>query len=149
MAAVLALSLTGCDKADNETPVTANEAEDAQFQKYVECLQKQGIKASYTQDAQGKGNFDVDSGPNDPKFKAAQQTCAEYVPTELKKTASPAELDALIKVATCMRKQGIKVEDPTIEDPALHISGSEEEGKKAEAIKASCEKEVQGASPSS
>jgi hypothetical protein len=149
MAAVLALALTGCSSPDNETPKTANEQEDAQFQKYVQCLQDKGIKASYTQDAQGKGNFDVDSGPNDPKFKAAQQACAEFVPTDLKKDVSPTELDAMIKVAACMRKQGVTVEDPTAEDPALHISGSVDDSAKTEGIKAACEKEVQGASPSS
>jgi hypothetical protein len=149
LAAVLALALTGCSDPETATPKTANEQEDAQFQKYVECLQEQGIKASYTQDGQGKGTFDVDSGPNDPKFKAAQQACAEFVPTELKKDASPAELDALVKVATCMRKQGVKVEDPTVEDPALHISGSVDDSAKTEGIRAACEQEVRGgASPS-
>jgi uncharacterized protein involved in copper resistance len=147
MTAVLALSLIGCsDPADTTTPA---DKEDAQFQKYVDCLQKNGIKASYTQDGQGKGHFDADAGPNDPKFKAAQQACAQYAPQEFKKTVSPSELDALVKVAACMRKQGISVVDPTVDDPALHVSGSEDESKKAEGIKATCEKEGQGASPSS
>lgn len=48
-----------------------------------------------------------------------------------------------------MRKQGIAVEDPTVDDPALHVSGSEGDSKKADGIKASCETEVQGTSPSS
>lgn len=94
MAAVLALSLTGCSAADRETQTPATDQEEAQFLKYVECLQKQGIKASYSQDSQGQGHFDADTWPDDPKFKAAQQACAEHVPQEMKKTASPAELDA-------------------------------------------------------
>ncbi|MBF9130383.1 hypothetical protein I0C86_15660 [Plantactinospora sp. S1510] len=149
MVAVAALSLLGCSAADNETPKTDQEQEDAQFLKYVKCLQDNGVEASYSQGSDGRGHFDVDSGPGDPKFKAARQACAEYVPQEMKKTASPSELDALIKVAACMRKQGIAVEDPTIDDPALHIGGAEGDSRKIEEIRASCQKETLIPSPSS
>jgi hypothetical protein len=45
-----------------------------------------------------------------------------------------------------MRKQGIDVEDPTADDPALHISGTEGDSEKAEKVKATCETEIKASS---
>lgn len=147
VAAVLAISLTGCSTADKKTPVTSQD--DTPYTDYVNCLQKHGVKASFTRDAQGQAHLDADTGPKDPTFVAAQQACVQYAPSAMTKTASPAELDTLVKVAACLRKQGITVKDPTADDPALHLSGDQAGSAKAEQIKAACEKEVQGASPSS
>lgn len=143
-AAVLALALTGCSAPNPQSQTDPQDEEEAQFVVYVECLQEQGVDASYTQDAEGQGHFDVDAVPDDPKFVAAQRACAEHVPQEMKKTLTAAELDALIEVAACMRKQGVDVEDPTVDEPGLRIRGSEEDSAKADEIRAACEKEVEG-----
>jgi hypothetical protein len=102
MAAVLAVTLTGCGSSNKTT--RANDQDDEQYLQYTQCLQKQGIKASYSRDSQGRYHFDADTGPNDPKFIAAKKACTSYVPQRMKQSASPEELDKLVKIADCMRK---------------------------------------------
>jgi hypothetical protein len=146
-AAALALGLTACGPDANKATPAAG-SDDDQYLKYTQCLQKQGIEASYSKDAQGRYHFEADAGPKDPEFVAARKACAALLPDRMRESASPAELDQMVRIADCMRKQGLQVENPTVDDPSIKMGGSVDDSQKAEAIKAACEKEVKGASPS-
>ena len=52
-------------------------------------------------------------GPDDPKFKAAQQACQKYLPNGGQPTRpNPQEQQQMLAFARCMRQHGIDVPDP-------------------------------------
>jgi hypothetical protein len=54
-------------------------------------------------------------GPNDPKFKAAEQTCKQYQPDGGQPgRPSPQEQQEALAFARCMRQHGINTPDPKI-----------------------------------
>jgi hypothetical protein len=54
-------------------------------------------------------------GPNDPKFKAAEQACRQYQPDGGQPgRPSPQEEQAALAFARCMRQHGINMPDPKI-----------------------------------
>jgi hypothetical protein len=58
----------------------------------------------------------------DPKKReAAEAACRNVAPPGMYAKPSAEELDRYVKVAQCLRDQGIKVTDPTAERPQLQI----------------------------
>jgi hypothetical protein len=114
--AVLALALTGCgtgspkvSSSSGNSRTSADEQQKDQELKYVECLRKNGMKIADPVD----GRYDLDnSDSKDPKSKAALAACAQYAPSQERDEFSAEEQDAMVKMAQCMRKHGIKVQDP-------------------------------------
>jgi hypothetical protein len=139
MAALLAL-VAACSTPDK--PATAKKPEDEQLIKYVQCLQQHGVHATVSLDPDGDSHLDVDTGPNDPAFVAGRQACKAVAPADMTKSLSPAEFDRLVKIADCMRKQGLDVKDPTADDPGLRMAGSVDDTEKARKIQQECEKTV-------
>jgi hypothetical protein len=65
-----------------------------------------GISQGFTARRGGKG-------PDDPKFKAAQQACQKYLPNGGQPTKpNPQEQQQMLAFARCMRQHGIDVPDP-------------------------------------
>jgi hypothetical protein len=65
-----------------------------------------GISQGFTARRGGKG-------PDDPKFKAAQQACNKYLPNGGQPTKpNPQEQQQLLQFARCMRQHGINMPDP-------------------------------------
>jgi hypothetical protein len=130
VAAALTIALTGCSKDEtpsaggagvSDTSGGAAPTGDAdpftKVVKYAECLQKQGLKVKIRPD-------DGYSLPKnyDPKVKeAAEAACRNEAPPGMYDKPSAEELDRYVKVAQCLRDQGIKVKDPTADRPQLEI----------------------------
>jgi biotin operon repressor len=127
-AAVLTLALSGCASDDGKAtnasaggPASSGPSGAAdpfsKVIKYAECLQKHGLKVKIKP---GDGYSLHDS---DPKVKAAAEAaCRSVAPPGMYDKPSAAELDKAVKVAHCLRDQGIKVEDPTEDHPQLRIA---------------------------
>jgi hypothetical protein len=127
-AAVLTLALSGCASDDGKAtnasaggPAGSGPSGAAdpfsKVIKYAECLQKQGLKVKIKP---GDGY----SLPRnyDPKVKAAAEAaCRSVAPPGMYDKPSAEELDKMVKVAHCLRDQGVKVKDPTEDNPHLQI----------------------------
>jgi hypothetical protein len=116
--ALLALALTGCgitgSPRANSTSSAARSGTDSaqkdQELKYVQCLRKNGMKIADPVN----GRYDIDNSESkDPKSQAAVKACAQYAPSTQNDKISAKELDGLMKMAQCLRRHGIKVQDPT------------------------------------
>jgi hypothetical protein len=51
-------------------------------------------------------------GPDDPKFKAADQACKQYAPSGEQETVDPQLQQQMVAYARCMRQHGINIPDP-------------------------------------
>ena len=85
---------------------------------FARCMRQHGIDLP---DPQFNGNgisqgFTArrgSKGPDDPKFKAAQQACNKYLPNGGQPTKpNPQEQQQMLAFARCMRQHGIDVPDP-------------------------------------
>jgi hypothetical protein len=136
LAAVLALTLAvaacgGGGKSDgvaslsgsNKPTATTSASSSKDFKQaalaFARCMRQHGIDMP---DPQFTGNGRITQelksgpggkGPDDPKFKAAQQACQKYMPNggTIKKP-SPQEQQQMLAFARCMRQHGIDVPDP-------------------------------------
>jgi hypothetical protein len=84
---------------------------------YARCMRQHGINVPDPKvDAAGRvaQQMPSDIGPEDPKFKAANQACKQYLPNG----GAPEKVDPQIQqhmlaYARCMRQHGINIPDPT------------------------------------
>jgi hypothetical protein len=128
VAAALTLALSGCsnDKdqgtgGDAVSKGGAGPSGDAdpftKVIKYAECLQRNGLAVKIKPD----DGFSLPKG-YDPKVKeAAEAACRNVAPPGMYEKPSAEELDRYVKIAQCLRDQGIKVKDPTADRPQLEI----------------------------
>jgi hypothetical protein len=142
VAAALTLALSGCGSDDqaggSADPGPSGEADPFnKVIKYAECLQKEGLQVKINP---GDGfslpkNFD-------PKVKeAAEAACRSVAPPGMYAKPSAEELDRYVKVAQCLRAQGVKVKDPTEDRPQLQIDHAPDNLKQ---LQEACQKKVGG-----
>jgi hypothetical protein len=82
---------------------------------YARCLRQHGIDLpDPTFDAQGRMTMQLPSGvgPDDPKFKAADQACKQYAPSGEPEQVDPQTQQQMVAYARCMRQHGINIADP-------------------------------------
>jgi hypothetical protein len=128
VAAVFTLSLTGCASDDGkptgesvDTPAGSGPSGQgdpfAKVIKYAECLKKEGLQVKINP---GDG-FTMPENTDPKKREAAEAACRNVAPPGMYAKPSAEELDRYVKVAQCLRDQGIKVTDPTEDRPQLQI----------------------------
>jgi hypothetical protein len=112
-------SLNGANKPTTTTtgPLSKQDAKQAALA-FARCMRQNGIDMP---DPQFSGNRITQEfkagpgskGPDDPKFKAAQQACNKYLPNGGQPPKlNPQERQQLVEFARCMREHGIDVPDP-------------------------------------
>jgi hypothetical protein len=82
---------------------------------YARCMRQHGIDApDPTFDAAGHMGMQMPSGvgPDDPKFKAAEQACKQYAPSAEPEKVDPQVQQQMLAFARCMRQHGINIADP-------------------------------------
>jgi hypothetical protein len=86
---------------------------------FARCMRQHGLPAFPDPQLSGDGGiaqrFPRGVGPNDPKVKAAQQACRQYLPNGGQvQRPSPQEQQEALAFARCMRRHGINMPDPQI-----------------------------------
>jgi hypothetical protein len=111
-------SLNGSDKPTATTTASNSKDPRQAALEFARCMRQHGIDMP---DPQFSGNKITQSirggpgkmGPDDPKFKAAQQACQKYAPDGGQLTKpNPQQQQQLLQFARCMRQHGIDVPDP-------------------------------------
>ncbi|HYT25006.1 MAG TPA: hypothetical protein VEP73_00780, partial [Actinomycetota bacterium] len=111
-------SLSGSGRPTSTTNANSSEDFRQAALAFARCMRQHGIDMP---DPQFSGNRVTQElkagpggkGPDDPKFKAAQQACRQYMPNggqPLKPNAQ--EQQQMVQFARCMRQHGIAVPDP-------------------------------------
>jgi hypothetical protein len=126
LAAVVTLGLAGCGQGTAPPP---SSTEKAQMARYAACMQQYGIHIPGPDENEPAGGV-VTLNTADPKALAAQAACARLAPNPHRQgQLSAADEDHALKVAECLRKQGIKAKDPdpgsaqvTIEEGVTYTS---------------------------
>jgi hypothetical protein len=78
--------------------------------KFSQCMKGYGINIPGPDEAGGPVQT---FNPNDPKAQAAQAACRKYAPNPQQQGKLTAEQeDRALKLAECLRKQGISAKDP-------------------------------------
>lgn len=114
LAAVAALGLAACS---GQAPPPAS-ADTEKMKKYAECMQQYGINIPAPDEGEPAGGLFTIS-TSDPKALAARSACARFAPTAQKQgKLDPAEEERALKLAECLRMEGVKAQDP--------VSGSTE-----------------------
>jgi hypothetical protein len=121
-------SLKGGGKATATTRAGGGDDRQAALN-YARCMRQHGIDLpDPTFDAQGHMAIQNPPGvgPDDPKFKAAQQACQKYLPNGGQPTKpNPQEQQQMVQFARCMRQHGVDIPDPK---PGGGIDASGEAG---------------------
>jgi hypothetical protein len=107
-------SLKGGDKATATTRAGGDDRQAALA--YARCMRQHGIDLPDPKfDAQGHMAIQNPPGvgPDNPKFKAANQACQQYLPNggEPPKP-NPQEQQQMLAFARCMRQHGVNMPDP-------------------------------------
>jgi hypothetical protein len=121
-------SLSGANKATTTTsaPLSKQDAQQAALA-FARCMRQQGIDMP---DPQMSGNRITQEfkagpgskGPDDPKFKAAQQACNKYLPNGGQPPKpNPQQQQQMLALARCMRQHGINMPDPDPNGGAIVI----------------------------
>jgi hypothetical protein len=80
---------------------------------YAQCIRDNGYTEFPDPDPEGGFKFLIEPG-SAPRFKAATAACAHLAPEGMRDDdVTPAQLDALIKLAQCIRENGV----PEFPDP--------------------------------
>ena len=106
----------GGDKATGTTRAGGGGNDRQMALHYARCMRQHGIDMPDPKfDAQGHMALQNPPGvgPDDPKFKAANQACQQYLPNggEPEKP-NPQEQQQMVQFARCMRQHGINMPDP-------------------------------------
>lgn len=131
----LAAALVGCGSG-SEGSTSANPTADAVDQgvKYAQCMRKNGIQMEDPKP--GEGIRMLAKPGNEAKMKAAEAACKAFAPTRNGNGKMSAEdLDRQTKLAQCLRRHGLDVEDPKPGQPFHLEMRKENEQKTNEAMK--------------
>ena len=82
---------------------------------YARCLRQHGVDMPDPKiDANGRMAMQLPAGvgPDDPKFKVADQACKQYAPSGEPEKVDPQVQQQMLAYARCMRQQGINIPDP-------------------------------------
>jgi hypothetical protein len=110
-------SLSGANKPTTTTAGSSHDDRQKALE-FARCMRQHGINMP---DPKFNGNgisqeFSArrgGKGPDDPKFKAAQQACQQYLPNGGQPTKpNPQEQQQMLAFARCMRQHGINMPDP-------------------------------------
>jgi hypothetical protein len=123
-------SLSGSDKPTATTSANTSKDFKQAALAFARCMRQHGIdmpdpkftgNGGVTQEIKGSPGS---KGPDDPKFKAAQQACQQYQPNggQLKKP-NPQEQQQMLAFARCMRQHGINVPDPNPNGGGIVVKG--------------------------
>jgi hypothetical protein len=109
---------------------------------YARCMRQHGIDMPDPKfDAQGRMAQQLPSGvgPDDPKFKAADQACKQYLPNggEPEKV-DPQVYQQMLAHARCMRQHGIDMPDPK-PDGRVDMPGIDPDDPKFKAANQACQ----------
>src|SRR4029453_13032 len=118
----------GANKPTTTTtgPLSKQDAQQAALA-FARCMRQHGIDMP---DPQMSGNRITQEfkagpgskGPDDPKFKAAQQACNKYLPKGAHPPKpTPQQQQQMLALARCMRQHGINMPDPDPNGGAIVI----------------------------
>ena len=118
----LALAIGACgggaDSATSTTSPGGGDSTQADLAR-ARCLRQHGINVPDPKvDANGRTEWQLPEGvgPDDPKFKAANQACRQYRPNGGQaQRPTPQQQQEMVAFARCMRQHGIDMPDPTPE----------------------------------
>jgi hypothetical protein len=110
---------------------------------YARCMRQHGVNTPDPQlSGDGEGRWDLlpeGVSPDDPKFKAAQQACQQYLPNGGQpRKLSPQQQLQLLALARCMRQQGINLPDPK-PDGGIDMRGVDSDTPKFQAAQQACQ----------
>lgn len=149
LVSALALAgLAGCgSNSTSGTPSTAagghggdaNAPAQDQVLKYAKCMRQHGVNMP---DPGPSGGMVQPGGPdNDSKVQAASKACKQYEPAAPANPNDPAAFDRELKMAQCMRRHGIDVQDPQQGQPMKIKIRQGDQAKLSQAQEA-CRKEL-------
>jgi hypothetical protein len=112
-------SLNGSDKPTATTNAGGSSDPKQAALAFARCMRQHGIDMPDPKfDANGRVTQELKggpgkNGPDDPKFKAAQQACQKLMPNGGRPTKpNPQEQQQMLQFARCMRQHGIDMPDP-------------------------------------
>jgi hypothetical protein len=113
--AVVSFGLTGCGGSGGQAqPPPLSKSDYQKAVQYADCMRKYGIEVEVPDPnggppVGGERTFD----PNDPKVAAGRAACGKLAPPAHEQGKPPKELaDHALKMAECLRKQGVSAVDP-------------------------------------
>lgn len=108
LVALMSVVLSGC--ADSRPPVSPEDTE--KMTQYAKCMQQYGIDIPVPGEAEPPGGlFTINT--SDPNALAARSACARLEPAAHRQgQLDPAQEERVLKLAQCLRAEGIKAEDP-------------------------------------
>jgi hypothetical protein len=108
LAAVAALTLSAC--SENKPPPSAEDT--AKMKAYADCMRPYGFNVPVPGEEEPAGGL-FTFNPSDPKALAAKSACARLEPgAHIQGKMDPAEEERVLKLAQCLRSEGIKAKDP-------------------------------------
>ncbi|MFI6287069.1 hypothetical protein ACIBCM_20355 [Streptomyces sp. NPDC051018] len=141
--ALLFVALTGCgasggtdETADAKSPSPKAAADGVA---YAKCLREHGIDAA-DPGPDGGSNIKVPDG-GEAKLKAAEAACKKYAPEDRDAPLDPNAHDKDLKLARCLRANGLDVKDPQPGKP-LELGSKAGEEAKVEKAQRACQKEA-------
>ncbi|MFF0446863.1 hypothetical protein ACFYT4_10680 [Streptomyces sp. NPDC004609] len=141
--ALLLAALTGCGSSGDTGEAAGAESPSPKAGRdgvaYATCLREQGIDAADPA-ADGGSRIKVPEG-GEAKLKAAEAACKKYAPEDRDTPGDPNAHDKDLKLARCLRANGLDVKDPQSGKPLELMSRAGEEAKVEKAQRA-CQKEA-------
>jgi len=108
LAAVATFALSAC--SESKPPVSAEDT--AKMKAYADCMRPFGFTIPVPGEGEPAGGL-FTFNPSDPKALAAKSACARLEPeAHAQGRMDPAEEERVLKLAQCLRSEGIKAEDP-------------------------------------
>ncbi|TMQ95633.1 hypothetical protein ETD83_22265 [Actinomadura soli] len=143
--AAATFGLAGCGGDDSSGSGKATKAEYDSMVKFAQCLQKHGVDVDIPAPGQKSGSAPRLANTSDPTWQAAQAACAKLAPNEKNEDTSGADQDHALKMAECLREQGINAKDPAPGTAQLTVEEGADQQKLVAAYTA-CNKKVPAAS---
>lgn len=107
LAVVATIALAACDSHPQPSA-----ADTEKMTQYANCMKQYGIDIPVPGDDEPKGGV-VTISTTDPKALAARSACARLEPeAHAQGQLDPKEEDRALKLAACLRSEGIKAKDP-------------------------------------
>jgi hypothetical protein len=132
-----ALTLAGC--GSNGTPEAEPSTNAADMGvKFAQCMREHGVDMEDPVD--GKIMIKTTKG-NQAKTEAAQQACKQFAPQREGNANDPEARDRELKMAACLRKNGVDVKDPQ-PGQGIRITGGPGDAGKLEKAQKACDKEL-------
>jgi hypothetical protein len=135
---ILAVALAGCGGANDSSSSASPTADREEMGlKFAQCMRQHGVAM---EDPKPGGGIRITANDkNAAKVEAAQKACQKYAPMMQADPKQQAEdLDRMTKLAQCLRRNGIQVEDPKPGQP-FAIKSKKGDGAKTEKAMRTCQ----------